>query len=274
MMRSRHMAVLFALGVLTAAPFADLTLLRTLDLRADTHHVQGIDFDERRLWVTSVDKDAHKGYLQEFDLTSGEHHRTLDVTNGKRYHPGGLSADGESLWFPVAEYRRDSSSVIQKRSVSTLKLEFQFDVPDHIGCLAVVPDALIGANWDSRDFYVWDRAGRLLRKVANPTPNAYQDMKFVDGRLVASACFPAVPARSTGWSTRRCVSSAASPSASPAAVSLTVLRAWRSAGAGCCCSRKTLRAACSNSASTGNRHAGSRRNRMAPTALALTAAEE
>lgn len=37
---------------------------------------------------------------------------------------------------------------------------------------------------------MWDRAGRLLRKVANPTPNAYQDIKFVDGRLVASGLLP------------------------------------------------------------------------------------
>ena len=128
-----------------------------------------------------------KGYLQEFSLTTG-HLRSVDVELGERFHPGGISAAGESLWIPVAEYRRDSSSVIQKRSVRTL--EFQFDVADHIGCIAAAPDVLIGANWDSRDFYVWDRTGRLVRKVPNPTPNAYQDLKFVDGRLVASGLLP------------------------------------------------------------------------------------
>ena len=92
--------------------------------------------------------------------------------------------------MPVAEYRRDSSSVVQKRNIRTFELEAQFEVADHIGCIAANPDVLIGANWDSRDFYIWDRSGRLLRKVANPTPNAYQDIKFVDGVLVASGLLP------------------------------------------------------------------------------------
>ena len=173
--------VVFAM---TAAPQSDLTLVRTISLQSDTHHVQGIDFDERRVWVTSVDKAGHKGYLQEFSISSGEHLRTVDVTRGDQYHPGGMSLSGDSLWMPVAEYRRESSAVVQKRSTRTLELHYEFAVADHIGCVAVGPDFLIGANWDIRDFYIWDQAGRLIRKAANPAANAYQDMKFVDGRLV------------------------------------------------------------------------------------------
>ena len=186
------MRALFLFGILglTAASQSELTLIRTTDLKADTHHVQGIDFDDRHLWVTSVDKDRHQGYLQEFALATGEHQRTVEVTAGIRFHPGGISADGLHLWLPVAEYRRASSSVIQKRNLRTLELESQFDVADHIGCIAAGPGVLIGANWDSRDFYVWDLTGRLLRKVPNPTLNAYQDIKFVDGRLVASGLLP------------------------------------------------------------------------------------
>lgn len=182
--------VLIPILTLAVAAQSELTLVRTTDLKADTHHVQGIDFDERYLWVTSVDKEQHRGYLEEFALGTGEHRRTVEVTAGVRFHPGGMSADGDSLWLPVAEYRRASSSVIQKRNVRTLELESQFDVADHIGCIAAGPGVLIGANWDSRDFYVWDLKGRLLRKVANPTPNAYQDIKFVDGGLVASGLLP------------------------------------------------------------------------------------
>ena len=190
-MRSPRIALLLGWGALTAAAQSnDLTLVRTSDLRGDTHHVQGIEFDEHRLWVTSVDKAERKGYLQEFSLDAGERLRTVDVTNGERFHPGGISADGKSIWVPVAEYRRDSSSIVQKRSLRTLELEFQFDVADHIGCIAVAPGVLVGANWDSRDFYVWDGTGRLMRKVPNPTTNAYQDIKFVDGQLVASGHLP------------------------------------------------------------------------------------
>jgi hypothetical protein len=63
-------------------------------------------------------------------------------------------------------------------------------VPDHIGCVAVTPDFIIGGNWDSRDFYFWDHHGKLIRKVASQTGNAYQDMKFDSGRIVASGGLP------------------------------------------------------------------------------------
>src|SRR5215204_1852940 len=93
---------------------ADLPLVRTLELRGTTHHVQGIDLDDRRLWVTSVDREARKGYLHEFALPSGELTRTVEVGVGERFHPGGMARDGDSLWIPVAEYRRESTATIQK----------------------------------------------------------------------------------------------------------------------------------------------------------------
>ena len=181
-----RLAPLFCIITLAAAPFADLTPVRTMELHGDTHHPQGIDFDQQHIWVTSVDRTQRKGYLQEFSLSTGEHLRTVDVTKGDRYHPGGFSAREGSLWIPVAEYRRASSAVIQKRNLRTQELESEFEVMDHIGCIAAAPDVLIGGNWDSRDFYIWDYRGRLIRKVASPTGNSYQDLKFVDGWLVGA----------------------------------------------------------------------------------------
>jgi len=169
---------------------ADLPLVRTLELKGTTHHVQGIDLDETRLWVTSVDREARKGYLHEFALPSGELRRTVDVGVADQFHPGGLARDGESLWIPVAEYRRESTATIQRRNARTLELEAQFAVADHIGCIAAGPDFLIGGNWDSRTFYVWDKSGKLLRKVPNPTPNGYQDLKWVDRGVVAGGLLP------------------------------------------------------------------------------------
>src|SRR5262245_1401444 len=106
-------------ALLYAASLADWKLLRTLNLRAETGHVQGIDFDARRLWVTSVDRAKSKGYLHEFDLATGEQMRSVAVEQGIRFHPGGIAADRRSLWLPVAEYRRESSATIQKRSQRT-----------------------------------------------------------------------------------------------------------------------------------------------------------
>ena len=170
----------------SAASLDRLKLVRVLELKGSTHHVQGIDTDEKRLWVTSVDTPKRKGYLQEFSMPTGESLRIVEIQDGERFHPGGISSDAKSLWIPVAEYRANSTSVIQRRNKRTLKLEFQFAVPDHIGCIAVTPRFLIGGNWDSRDFYVWTHRGELIRKIASATSNAYQDMKFDSKYIVAS----------------------------------------------------------------------------------------
>jgi hypothetical protein len=169
-----------------AASLADFKLTRVLELKGATHHVQGIDFDDRSLWVTSVDTARRKGWLQEFSLATGELAREVEIGDSNRFHPGGIQADAGSLWIPVAEYRPKSSAVIQKRSQRTLELEFQFEVADHIGCVAATPEFLIGGNWDSKEFYFWDRRGKLIRQVPSITGNAYQDMKFDSGRIVAS----------------------------------------------------------------------------------------
>lgn len=176
--------------VLAAGACAQQVPLRVLPLQAQTAHVQGIDTDGVHLWVTSVERASKKGFLQEFTVADGKLIRTIQVQDGDRYHPGGFAADAQSLWIPVAEYKAKSSAVIQRRNKLTWTLEFQFPVPDHIGCLAVTPEFLIGGNWDSRDFYVWDHQGKLIRKIPNSSGNSYQDMKFRDGRLLASGLLP------------------------------------------------------------------------------------
>ncbi len=180
---TRWMAT-FLLLTTPAAP-QEMKLARVVELKGTTYHVQGVDFDNRRVWVTSVDTPHQKGFLHEFSLATGQLLRQVEIQDGVRFHAGGISADGGSLWIPVAEYRRNSSSVIQRRSKRTLDLEFQFDVPDHIGCIAATPDSLTGGNWDSKEFYVWDRRGQLIRRVTSDTANAYQDMKFDAQRIVA-----------------------------------------------------------------------------------------
>jgi len=159
---------------------------KVLSLLGETNHVQGIDTDGTHLWVTSVDRPTRKGFLRTFSLMDGHLESSIELQDGDSFHPGGIATDDNSVWIPVAEYRANSTAIIQQRNKRTLALEFQFRVPDHIGCVAVTPDLIIGGNWDSRDFYVWDHRGHLIRKVANETANAYQDLKFVLGNVVAS----------------------------------------------------------------------------------------
>jgi len=187
-------ALLMTSGVWSQAPAAQVLsrykLTRAMELKGVTHHVQGVDFDGQFLWLASVDRPTRRGFLYKFSVTTGELEREVEVQDGDRFHPGGISLDSDSLWIPVAEYRRSSSAVIQRRNKFTLELESQFEVSDHIGCVAATPDALIGGNWDSKDFFFSDRQGRLIRKVPRTTGVAYQDMKYDGGRIVASGNLP------------------------------------------------------------------------------------
>ena len=177
--------------LLTNASFSqELALKQVIPLHGDTHHVQGVEVEDISLWVTSVDTSKKAGLLFEFDLTTGTMRRSVELQKGGHYHPGGLMSDGDSLWIPVAEYKRNSSAVIQRRSKRTLELQSEFIVTDHIGAVAVVPEGLAGVNWDARDIYVWTKDGKLIRKISNPSGVAIQDMKFVNGELVGGGLLP------------------------------------------------------------------------------------
>jgi len=179
-------AVLVGAGPPAASSLESLPLLKVLELRGITYHVQGIDTDGKRLWTTSVDSPHRKGYLHEFSMTNGNLLRSVELQDGERFHPGGIASDRDSLWVPVAEYRASSSSVIQRRNKRSFEVEFQFSVPDHIGCIVATSQLLIGGNWDSREFYVWNHEGNLIRKIANTTGNSYQDMKS-DGKYIVAS---------------------------------------------------------------------------------------
>jgi hypothetical protein len=163
-----------------------LVLLGLTPIEPTAPHVQGIDVDDAALWVTAVDDPARTGVLSRHDLASGRRVAAVDLRDGDRYHPGGIQVDGDAVWVPLAEYRRSSSTWIQKRNKHTLELLSQFSVADHIGCVAVADGVVWGGNWDSARIYRWREDGTLIDVRDNPTGTRYQDMKHVDGALVAS----------------------------------------------------------------------------------------
>ena len=165
---------------------ATLTLLGVLLIEGPSYHVQGIDVEDGVLWVTSVDRATRSGFLSRYDLASGRRLARVPVHDGERFHPGGIQIDGGSVWVPVAEYRPDSSTWIQRRDKATLALVAQFEVADHIGCVAAGNGVIWGGNWDSTHLYRWRQDGTLIDKRANPTGTKYQDIKVVEGALVAS----------------------------------------------------------------------------------------
>ncbi len=167
-------------------------LLDTLQLDGELFHVQGLELTGSRVWVTSVDGARSRGYLHEFDRKTGKLLRRVDLTDGARYHPGGISIADGTIWVPMAELRPDSTAVLVQIDAQTLQVRRRISVPDHLGCVAVSNGHLVAGNWDSKLLYIIDLAGLApMRTVPNPTQTRYQDIKFVDGHLVASG--------SQGW---------------------------------------------------------------------------
>ena len=163
---------------------AALTILETIALQGPLHHVQGIDVEGGTLWVSSVDKEQKKGYLFKLDRHTGQIINKVEVQDGDKYHPGGLTLDGGNIWLPVAEYRRNSTAVIQLRDKRTLRLLRQFQVNDHIGCIAASGNRLYGGNWDTRQIYEWDKNGKQIAQRPNLTGTRYQDLKYIENRLI------------------------------------------------------------------------------------------
>jgi len=173
-------------------PVEHARLLGALQLQGEVFHVQGLALAPTHIWVTSVDHDQNRAWLHEFDRASGRFLRRLELTDGARYHPGGLSVSGQSIWVPVAEMKANSSAVLVEIDADTLQVRRRIAVADHIGCVAASGKTLVAGNWDSRMLYVFDLVrGVLVRVVPNPSATHYQDMKFADGKLVAGG--------NTGW---------------------------------------------------------------------------
>lgn len=161
-------------------------LIGSLQLDGELFHVQGLEIKEDTIWVTSVDNDNHRGYIHEFDRLTGKLRRRLELTDGARYHPGGISFSQGSIWVPVAEMRPDSTAVLVEIDAGSLKVRRRIHVADHLGCVAAMAGKLVAGNWDSKLFYVFDLASDTPERIVpNATQTHYQDMKFVDGHLVA-----------------------------------------------------------------------------------------
>lgn len=187
------MVVALTLGAAPGSPhdrrgegIEDARWVGALALRGQVFHVQGLALDDTHAWVTSVDRRHRRGYLHEFDRRTGALLRRRDLTDGARYHVGGLSTRDGSIWVPVAEMRPASSAVLLEIDAATLATRRTIRIPDHLGFVAASDHRLVAGNWDSRLLYVLDPAdGRRLRVVPNVSHTRYQDAKFVGGQLVA-----------------------------------------------------------------------------------------
>jgi hypothetical protein len=180
-----------------------------ISLQFDAHHPQGMTRVGDDVFLSSVEvteprrplddgtgrrtPGAGKAHLFRVDQ-EGHRVAATELSEGARYHPGGLDYDGRHLWVPVAEYRPDSRSVIYRVDPQTLEAIPVLRVDDHIGAVVYDPvrQHLHGFNWGARRFYTWDlddtRGSDDPRDLA-PSRTArngsfyidYQDCQFVGG---------------------------------------------------------------------------------------------
>jgi len=181
-----QLLLLLALFAQTAERLENWREPQMLAILPNLHHVHGIDIEGNTLWVSSVDAKAGKGFLSKIETPSGRLLAQVEVQQGKRIHPGGITLDGDSIWIPVAEYDRDGPTSIERRNKTTLALESSFEVNDHIGCIAAGKTFLIGGSWSSRTLYQWTKSGQQLLKAPNPIATSWQDLKMDGDLLIGS----------------------------------------------------------------------------------------
>jgi hypothetical protein len=170
-----------------SSPIEQARLVGTTQLDGELFHVQGLELDATRVWVTSIDRRSRKAFLHQFERGSGKFVRRIELTDGARYHPGGISIAGTSMWVPVAEMRPRSSAVLLEIDLQTMQVKRRIAVNDHLGCVAVSGQTLVAGNWDSRQFHIIDLTDPAkLQTVNNPSRTAFQDIKFVGNQLVAA----------------------------------------------------------------------------------------
>lgn len=173
-----------------------------IPLRFPTHHPQGMALVGDRIVLSTVEViqpparqpepvDGHDrtpgsgiGHLLVLDR-QGNLHKDVRVGADTIYHPGGVDFDGETVWFPVAEYRPNSRAVICRFDPDTYDVTTAFEVTDHIG--AIVRDRvtghLHGMSWGARTLYAWTPDGSLLRSRANEDHLIdYQDCSYAGWR--------------------------------------------------------------------------------------------
>jgi hypothetical protein len=170
-----------------------------LHLDFSTFHTEGLAVTPDHLFLSAVeileptvkypspvggyDRTPGKGVGHLF-VTDRQGHLQKDIVlgEGDMYHPGGIDTDGRHVWVPVAQYRPDSSAIVYRVDVDTLRVHRQFEVDDHVGGLVLdkTTGELVGNTWGSRRFYAWRTDGRQVDSWLNTSFFIdYQDCQYV-----------------------------------------------------------------------------------------------
>jgi hypothetical protein len=176
-------------------------LVGEVALAFDAHHPQGMVRIDGSWWISTVDLDARRGSVLVVD-GEGRLVDEVPVGDDRCYHPGGIDFDGTALWVAAAEYRPDSTAVIQRLQPGRSP-ELAFTVDDHVGAVARCgPEGdLVGWSWGSRRFFRWQVDGTLVAERINPGLFVdHQDCQWLGSGLMLCGGVAAVSlAQGMGW---------------------------------------------------------------------------
>ena len=167
------------------------------------------DIDPRRsllLWLSCNPNnqkencnEGKKAWTKIWDITPN---LQPDSWSGSLDHPGGFDSDGQNLWIPISQSRRDGQTMIRKFSIRSLIEKGDatatqiITINDHIGAIAVShsPKRLFGANWDTLLTYEFSLDSNAVQHYERNSfirnfPDwsiAVQDWKVHDEFLIAS----------------------------------------------------------------------------------------
>ena len=143
--------------------------------------------------------ESKKTWTKIWDITPTSQPATW---SGVLDHPGGFDSDGENLWIPISQSRRNGKTMVRKFSIRSLidkgdaTPTESITIDDHIGAIATSrnPKRLFGANWDTLLAYEFSVDGNAMQHYEQNSfirnfPNwsiAVQDWKVHEGFLIAS----------------------------------------------------------------------------------------
>lgn len=165
----------------------------SVEVQTDVGHPQGLmPWGEH--WLVSTVHGDGLGELLVVDV-DGDVQQRRDITDGDRFHPGGISSERGRCWVPVAEYRPASTTTVVCIDAG-LRTETAFGFDDHLGAVCDLPDdTLLAVSWGSRTLYRLDHDGRVLDQRTNPNLFVdHQDLTVVDAGTVVATGLGAVAA--------------------------------------------------------------------------------
>lgn len=165
----------------------------SVQVQTDVGHPQGLmRWGEH--WLVSTVYGDGRGELLVIDI-DGIVQQRRDVTDGERFHPGGISSDRGRCWVPVAEYRPASTTTVICVD-EELRTTASFGFDDHLGAMCDLPDdTLLAVSWGSRILYRLDHDGVIIDQRTNPNLFVdHQDLTVVDAATVVATGLGAIAA--------------------------------------------------------------------------------